>query len=98
MRRKIAVLLSLVSVVFSACQIPMQGGHTCNYTLQKAEERFLKSEANCQEKAKYYYSCECGKTGEKTFTYGVLGKHDTKAEVVATEYLKTVANCQDPAV
>ena len=94
----IAILLSAVSVVFSACQMPMQGGHTCSYTLQKAEERFLKSEATCQEKAKYYYSCECGKAGEKTFTYGGKGKHDNSAEVVSIEYLKTVANCQDPAV
>ena len=98
MRKILAILLSAISVFFVACQAPATTGHVCAYTMQKAEGRFLKSEATCKEKARYYYSCECGKAGEKTFTYGALGKHDYTAEVVANEYLKTVANCQDPAV
>lgn len=98
MKKFIAVLLSLFSIFFTACQAPSGSEHECSYTLQKAEDRYLKSEATCKEKRKYFYSCECGKAGDKTFTYGVIGDHDYTMEIVADEYLKSVANCQEPAV
>lgn len=45
--------------------------HTHKFDKQVAETLYLKSEANCQAKATYYYSCECGEKGTDTFEIGV---------------------------
>ena len=37
---------------------------------QVAEWKYLRSPATCEEKAKYYYSCECGEKGTEFFEYG----------------------------
>ena len=44
------------------------------------EEKYLKSEATCEEKAEYYYSCSCGKKGNTTFETGELKEHEYKLE------------------
>ncbi len=47
-------------------------GH--NYNLGKAESEHIATEANCQSRAKYYYSCVCGANGTETFENGDLGE------------------------
>ena len=40
------------------------------------EENYLKSAANCTDKAVYYFSCHCGECGSETFEHGVALGHD----------------------
>ena len=44
--------------------------HTHSFTAEVVSDKYLASRATCTEKAKYYYSCECGEKGTKTFEYG----------------------------
>ena len=37
--------------------------------------KYLKSSATCEQKAVYYYSCQCGEKGEETFEAGELKAH-----------------------
>lgn len=63
--------------------------HVCSYTKEVAEEKYLKSEADCRTKAVYYKSCSCGKVGTATFNYGdykhVLGDWIEKVPATCTE-------------
>ena len=65
-----------------------QGGNTQKpehtthvYDQKNTDAKYLKSKANCQHKAVYYFSCSCGKQGEETFEYGEPGKHEFKTYV-----------------
>jgi hypothetical protein len=51
------------------------------YDQEKAEDAYLKSEANCTDAAVYYHTCVCGKLGRTTFTFGSELGHD-----FATQY------------
>lgn len=56
-----------------------------DFTAQKTNADYLKSEATCVSKAVYYYSCTvCGEKGTKTFEYGEFDKtnHVGEKEVV----------------
>lgn len=55
---------------------PAHSVHT--FDKKVAEQKFLKSEATCQSKAVYYFSCDCGEKGSETFEYGSLGEHSFK--------------------
>ena len=44
--------------------------HPHAFTAETATNEYLCSKATCTEKAKYYYSCECGEKGTETFDYG----------------------------
>ena len=44
--------------------------HTHSFTAEVVSDKYLASRATCTEKAKYYYSCECGEKGTTTFTCG----------------------------
>ena len=48
------------------------------------EDKYLKSEATCKEKAKYYYSCSCGKKGNTTFETGDIEEHEYKIQTSET--------------
>lgn len=50
--------------------------HEHVFDKQVAQQNFIASESTCVEKAKYYYSCECGEKGEIIFEYGELKEHD----------------------
>ncbi len=39
------------------------------------EEKYFASEATCSQRARYYYSCECGEAGERTFEVGGFAEH-----------------------
>lgn len=49
--------------------------HTCVFDQKNTDSKFLKSEANCESPAVYYYSCTCGEKGTETFTSGEKGDH-----------------------
>ena len=67
--------------------------HTHAYTLQVAADVYKVSDATCTQKAKYYYSCECGEKGTGTFDYGELLPHTFDQQVVSDAYLATSATC-----
>ncbi len=66
-----------------------QIGHQHQFTIQKAEQQYQVSPSTCQNKAIYYYSCECGAIGEETFNCGEYSDHIYGDLVVAKQ-----ANCQ----
>lgn len=41
-----------------------------SYKKKVVSDKYLKSAATCTKKAKYYYSCKCGRKGKNTFTSG----------------------------
>lgn len=49
--------------------------HTHLYDQENVSEEYLAAAADCENGAKYYYSCVCGKKGTETFTYGVAADH-----------------------
>ena len=76
------------AIVAVGCNI-----HTHAYTLQVATDVYKVSDATCTQKAKYYYSCECGEKGTGTFDYGELLPHTFDQQVVSDAYLATSATC-----
>ena len=51
-------------------------GHTHSFVVKKATSDYLKESATCKQKAKYYYSCECGVSGDTYFEYGLVENHN----------------------
>ena len=101
--KKIATMMALLSaftVMGSSCDALLGGlgGHEHSFTKKVQEETYLKSEATCQEEARYYYSCECGEKGEKTFSAGQKKSHDFSAEIAEDKYLKKAGNCLEDTV
>lgn len=79
MKKKI--LLTLTAIL-STCMLAFtltgcfDSPHTCVFDKKISAGQFLKCEATCENKAVYYYSCECGKSGTQTFEFGsALGHH-----------------------
>lgn len=73
MKKLILSALSLtfiLSAAFFASGCGKKDNHTHSFTQEIAEDKYLASEATCTEKARYYYSCNCGKAGKETFGYG----------------------------
>ncbi len=62
------------SFFISGCKI--ESKHTHEFTQKITDYEYLLSPATCTEKAKYYYSCECGEKGTETFDYGSPLGHD----------------------
>ncbi|MBQ7831885.1 MAG: metallophosphoesterase family protein [Clostridia bacterium] len=105
--RAIALFMTSVSIFATGCQMSLGGGktsgdsssssHDHRFSIKKAEEQYLKSEATCLEAATYYFSCECGEKSEETFTDGKALNHDYSAQITTSEYFKTAADCQTGA-
>ncbi len=56
-------------------------GHTKHsFKIKNTDIKYLKSFANCQARAVYYYSCSCGQQGTETFEYGEKLDHSFKTE------------------
>lgn len=51
-----------------------------NYNKKVTTKDYLKTAANCTDAAVYYYSCECGAIGTKTFTEGTALGHNPSTE------------------
>lgn len=65
----------------------------CNFTAEKAEDQYLKSEATCVSKTTYYKSCTvCGKADAATFAYGEV---DAQNHVNTEVRDVAVSNCTD---
>ena len=71
----IIATLSLASVLCFAIGC---GGtpHTHVFEQEVVSSEYLESEATCEAKAKYYYSCTCGEKSEESFEYGEVLGHD----------------------
>ena len=101
--KKLATMMALLSaftILGSSCDSLMGGlgGHEHSFTKKVQEEAYLKAEATCKEEARYYYSCECGEKGEKTFSAGQKKAHDFSAEIAEAQYLKKAGNCIEDSV
>ncbi len=75
----------------------------CTYNQEKAEDKYIKSEATCTDKAVYYKSCICGEFSNaedaETFTSGDPIDHTFDQENIELEgALKSEANCGSAAV
>lgn len=73
-------------------------GHVCTFDQKIAETQYLKAEATCAIRAEYYYSCSCGKKGEKTFFKGKLKDHKFDQEIAEFSFLVSYATNKSPAV
>ena len=69
-----------------------------DFTVEKAEEQYLKSAASCTEKAVYYKSCACGARSDTETFEGDFAPHNFTAKTVDAEYLKSASSCTEPAV
>ena len=76
MKRKLVAILTLC-VMLALCVLGLSAcGHTHTFDKQVTQEKYVSSIATCTEKAKYYYSCECGEKGELTFEHGSALEHE----------------------
>ena len=89
MKKKNSLLVLIISFLFcltSCCLISCakkneEGeappeSHMCKFVQQVTLDQFKCSEATCTQKAKYYYSCECGVQGIETFEVGDYAMHN----------------------
>ena len=109
--KTLAAMTLLLSMTASSCSLAIPGvgnlgdllsgesgsTHEHSFVNKLAEEQYLKSAASCAQPAQYYYSCECGEAGEKSFTVGARLGHDYSGQVISEEYLKRAATCQNGA-
>ena len=65
---------------------------------QVTTDAYKATDATCEAKATYYYSCQCGEKGTETFEYGDYADHVFDREVADPEYLVSVATCTSPAI
>lgn len=89
--KQIAVAMAVVCLSLPACT--EKDDHTHTFNLQNTKSDYLKSEATCLSPAFYYYSCECGAKGEKTFFVGRGHGHSFTAEVATEEYVIDKGDC-----
>ena len=82
--------------VSSEAESKSEKEHVHNYSLKNTDAKYLASEADCTNPARYYYSCECGEAWTETFTYGEALGHSWHQEVSA-KYLAQAATCQSRA-
>ncbi len=52
--------------------------HQHDFVITLANHTYLKEIATCKQKAKFYYSCTCGQSGEDYFEYGSTLEHEYK--------------------
>ena len=68
-------------------------GDECVFVEKAIKPEYLAEEATCLNAAKYYYSCQCGKFCDVSFSTGTPLEHDYSAEKVEPKYLKKEATC-----
>ena len=65
-----------VSLIFTGCDNNDDNPpvHKCIYNQMVVDSKYKKSDALCDAKARYFYSCTCGEAGNTTFESGnILG-------------------------
>ena len=81
----ILAIFAVCSCMFTltACEVNNDNGgnnnppqHTHVYDQQVVNDTFKASDATCEDKAEYYYSCSCGEKGTETFENGEALGHD----------------------
>ena len=72
--------------------------HVCSFSEELATTQYLKSEPTCEKQATYYYSCSCGKSGDKAFAYGDTLPHNYNVRFAIKKYLKSEATLDSPAI
>lgn len=60
--------------------------HSHTFDKQVLDDKYLKSSADCEQAAVYYYSCRCGESGTETFVSGSAKGHT---------YIYGVCHCGD---
>lgn len=73
---------------------------TCVFDKKVVSSEHLKSSATCSSRAVYYFSCECGKNGQKTFLSGGFEPHiftyyDFNDNATCTENATETAFCDN---
>ena len=78
MKKTIGVLLSVLYICCAAIGLTgcKKDKHIHAFDKQVITDEYKATDATCIEKAKYYYSCECGAKGTKTFEYGSATNHN----------------------
>jgi len=87
---------SVCDEVIVAQQTVSSTGHA--FTQEDIADKYLKTAANCEEKAVYWKSCSCGEKGTDTFEYGSTTGHIYNQENTDSRYIKSEATCQNKAV
>ena len=81
-KRALFILASALCVTaFAGCHEVIDAvGHQHVFDCKDTNLNFLKSEADCENGAVYYYSCSCGEKGTETFSYGKAADHTYAVE------------------
>ncbi len=99
MKRKLILLLTLCCVLcFSLAGLTAcKEQHTHVYNQRVVSETYLASDATCLQKAKYYFSCECGDVGSVTFENGDYANHNYEnGECSICKKADPLINSNDP--
>ena len=77
MKKIVISMLTILMITCSAIGLVAckEEEHVHEYSAQVTTDAYLKEEANCGSKAKYYYSCSCGEKGTETFESGETTAH-----------------------
>jgi len=75
-----------------------EGEHKHAFNKKSTASKYLKSEATCEAKAVYYYSCECGDKGTQAFESGELLAHEYTVKNTDSKYLKATATEDTAAI
>lgn len=98
--RALASVLVIVTLILASCggdgNSPKITSDTHEHVFDQrvVSERYLRSEATCRSKNRYYFSCVCGEKGTGTFGDGEKKGHDFSAEIVDEEYFVSDATCE----
>jgi len=87
---------NVVDGICSVCGYTQSVSHTHNFTRELVEEKYLNTSATCDQKATYFYSCECGAKGTTTFETGEYG-HNFTRELAEDKYFNAPASCNQKA-
>ena len=100
MKRKLFAILTLCFVAclcltgLTACDLLPSLQHEHNFNGRRLSEEYLANPATCTEKAKYYYSCDCGAKDSDALEHGEPLGHNYGAWVSNGDgtHTKTCAN------